>query len=88
MKIVNTKIAAHCEDDSTVVVTVLNKDGKELNVHVQTTEVFGQEQVFSQELDCIIYDDEGKSLDKSVFIDYENDIEKIINKVEKFLKNN
>ena len=80
MKIVNTELAVYCENNSTAIVTVLNKHNKELNVHVQTTDG-----LYRKDLGCIIHDDNDVDLNENDFNDYENDIKKIIEEAEKLI---
>ena len=80
MEIVNIELAVYCENDSTVIVTVLNKHNKKMNIHVQTTDG-----LYRKDLGCIIYDDNGADLNENDFNDYKNDIKKIIEEAEKLI---
>ena len=81
MKILNTKMSDCTSDGTDAIVTVLNKKGKQIDVHVHTFDGRCHRNSYGS-----VYGNGHNRLDKNVFDDYENDIEKIIKKAENFIR--
>lgn len=83
MKIINTEMSNDCGSIGvTVAVTVQNKDGKQVRVHVLTFDG-----LYRKNLDYPLYSDGYTELEESDFDDYEGDIEKIVKEAEKYIRN-
>lgn len=81
MEILSTKMSDCTSDGTDAIVTVLNKKGKQIDVHVHTFDGRCHRNSYGS-----LYGNGDSRLDENAFDDYENDIEKIIKEAERFIR--
>ena len=85
MKILNVELSIYCENGTTVVVSILNKNNESTEkvtvVYVQTVDG-----VYREDLGCSLLSYNGGALNKNDFDNYEEDIKKVIEKAENYIQ--